>query len=216
VLLTAGLWLLTIPFYPKRCITCGLTKSDRVPWYRTWRLGFVLTFAIVLSGAVVYKFFPSSTAKASNVGLLGFQRDTHDAGVHAASIGFRLKGCEDKGDEFRYCNYVRQPDETLLVILWRDELETIEYDFGIKRYNGLRNDLLAKYGSQRTVYEPHDPSSKLSDEWASIPEGETVSLIERADHKGGSATLHFSGGKLDEYMRSAYPGPQNPPDAGAT
>ncbi len=37
VLLTAGLWLLTLPFYPKRCITCGVSKSDSVPWYRTWR-----------------------------------------------------------------------------------------------------------------------------------------------------------------------------------
>ena len=28
VLLTCGLWLLVIPFYPARCITCGLTRGS--------------------------------------------------------------------------------------------------------------------------------------------------------------------------------------------
>ena len=39
VLLTCGLWLLVIPFYPARCITCGLTRHTAVfhnfgVWYR--------------------------------------------------------------------------------------------------------------------------------------------------------------------------------------
>jgi hypothetical protein len=39
VLLTSGLWLLVIPFYPERCITCGLTRHSAVvhnflDWYR--------------------------------------------------------------------------------------------------------------------------------------------------------------------------------------
>ena len=38
VLLTAGFWLLALPFYPKRCITCGLTKTESVPWYGTRRV----------------------------------------------------------------------------------------------------------------------------------------------------------------------------------
>jgi hypothetical protein len=50
VLLTAGLWLLAIPFYPKRCITCGLTKSESVPWYRTWRIAALL---LLLSVGIV-------------------------------------------------------------------------------------------------------------------------------------------------------------------
>lgn len=40
VLLTAGLWLLVIPLYPARCITCGLTRHAAVfhnfnVWYRS-------------------------------------------------------------------------------------------------------------------------------------------------------------------------------------
>ncbi len=30
IFLTGGLWLLIIPFYPKRCIVCGLGKYDPV------------------------------------------------------------------------------------------------------------------------------------------------------------------------------------------
>jgi hypothetical protein len=52
VLLTAGLWLLALPFYPKRCITCGLAKSDSVPWYRTWRV-VVLPFLFCVGIAVL-------------------------------------------------------------------------------------------------------------------------------------------------------------------
>ncbi len=59
VLLTAGFWLLAIPFYPKRCITCGLTKSDSVPWYRTWRLAFAIVAAVAAFGLVVAALFPS-------------------------------------------------------------------------------------------------------------------------------------------------------------
>jgi hypothetical protein len=40
VVLTCGFWLLAIPFYPMRCITCGLTRSSAVlhnfaAWYRS-------------------------------------------------------------------------------------------------------------------------------------------------------------------------------------
>jgi hypothetical protein len=28
VVCTSGLWLIAIPFYPKRCIACGLSKYD--------------------------------------------------------------------------------------------------------------------------------------------------------------------------------------------
>lgn len=53
VLLTAGLWLLTLPFYPKRCITCGLTKSDSVPWYQTWRVMALAVPLIVVVSALI-------------------------------------------------------------------------------------------------------------------------------------------------------------------
>jgi len=55
VLLTAGIWLVAVPFYPKRCISCGLAKSDSVPWCHTWRLlaaigGALVVFALLLVG----------------------------------------------------------------------------------------------------------------------------------------------------------------------
>lgn len=59
IALTAGFWLLALPFYPKRCITCGLRKSDSVPWYSTWRLGLVLAIAVVAFGAAMDELFPS-------------------------------------------------------------------------------------------------------------------------------------------------------------
>ena len=48
VLLTAGFWLLAIPFYPKRCLICGLTKSASVPWYQTWKLAAVIVLGVCL------------------------------------------------------------------------------------------------------------------------------------------------------------------------
>jgi hypothetical protein len=151
-------------------------------------------------------------SKTSSIELLGFQRNTKDAGVHAAAIGFRLKGCEDKGDGFRYCNYVRARDETLSLIFWRDELQSVEYDFGISRYSGFFKELSSKYGSPKTIYVQSDPTTKLSDGWGSVPEGADLSLIERADHTGGVATLSFHGGKFDEYMKTAFPHYERPPD----
>lgn len=54
VLITGGLWLLAIPFYPKRCITCGFAKSEAVPWHQTWRLAAVLLAVGVVIIVVLY------------------------------------------------------------------------------------------------------------------------------------------------------------------
>jgi hypothetical protein len=62
VLLTAGLWLLAIPFYPKRCITCGLGKSESVPWHQTWRLAAVLLVGGVLV-TILFEWFSSGSAR---------------------------------------------------------------------------------------------------------------------------------------------------------
>ena len=35
VLLTGGLWLLAIPFYPKRCIICGSKEKGKKPGERS-------------------------------------------------------------------------------------------------------------------------------------------------------------------------------------
>jgi len=57
---------------------------------------------------------PLQPAKVTSLELLGFQRCAKDAPVHA--IAFQLKGCEDKGYDFKYCDYVREQDETLRLI----------------------------------------------------------------------------------------------------
>jgi hypothetical protein len=55
VLLTAGFWLLALPFYPKRCITCGLRKTESVPWYRTWRIGMLVFASVLLLGGLALR-----------------------------------------------------------------------------------------------------------------------------------------------------------------
>lgn len=203
VFLTAGFWLLALPFYPKRCITCGLRKSDSVPWYRTWRT--VAAALMVLAGCalavLVVAHLRGSTPKVSSIELLGFQPGAKGSGVHASAITFRLGGCEDKGDDFKYCHYVRDKDEKLLLIFWRDELETVEYECGIERYRSLFKDVSARYGA------PRQSDDRSDGYWGSYSEGAILSLIERADHSGGTAQLTLHGGELDEHMKTAFPIP---------
>lgn len=68
VLLTAGFWLLAIPFYPERCITCGLTKADSIPWYRAWLAPGVLVLAGVVLAAFVVAHFSGHTSGAHEAG----------------------------------------------------------------------------------------------------------------------------------------------------
>jgi hypothetical protein len=57
VVLTAGLWLLAIPLYPKRCAVCGLTEGESIPWYRPTGaalavlVGLVLLIAAIIGGS---------------------------------------------------------------------------------------------------------------------------------------------------------------------
>jgi hypothetical protein len=97
-------------------------------------------------------------------------------------------------------------DEKLLLILWRDELETAEYEFGTRRYDGVLKELSAKYGKPRKSDNANDGY------WGSYSEKVTLSLIERADRTGGVASLYFNGGELDAYMKKNYPTPQRPPE----
>ena len=150
---------------------------------------------------------PLQPTKVTSLELLGFQRDAKDAPVHASAIAFQLKGCADKGYDFKYCDYVHEQDETLRLIFWRDELETPQYSFGVKRYSIVLKELSAKYGSPRTLTDPHDPAFKIGDEWGGISEGASLSLVERARHTGGVATLHFTNGKYKEYTKKASPLP---------
>jgi Sel1 repeat len=49
VLLTFGFWLLVIPFYPLRCINCGLKSMDaqNIPWYRPGDTGSKIVVAAI-------------------------------------------------------------------------------------------------------------------------------------------------------------------------
>ena len=66
VLLTGGSWLLTIPFYPKRCINCGLRKSHSVPWYQTWRLAFVLILGLLAFASLMTALLRPSHPRPAN------------------------------------------------------------------------------------------------------------------------------------------------------
>jgi len=70
VLLTAGFWLLALPFYPKRCITCGLGKSESVSWTRTWRApalaGIAIIVLVILYGYVSDRFIDGRHGLSKN------------------------------------------------------------------------------------------------------------------------------------------------------
>ncbi len=72
VLITFGLWLLILPMYPKRCITCGFTKSASVPWHKTWRgialVGFVGLILIGFLSAIRPIQAPSDKTHANTTG----------------------------------------------------------------------------------------------------------------------------------------------------
>jgi TonB family protein len=50
VVLTAGLWLLVIPFYPARCINCGLTRSSATK--HSFLLPVLVVIGLVVFGAI--------------------------------------------------------------------------------------------------------------------------------------------------------------------
>ncbi len=81
VLLTAGLWLLALPFYPKRCITCGLTKSDSVPWYRTWRVA-VFPLLLCIGMAV---FLAGERGRTSQLATIVKGPDYNEAPSHTVA-----------------------------------------------------------------------------------------------------------------------------------
>jgi len=66
VLITCGLWLLVIPFYPARCITCGLTRHSAVlhEWL-VWYRGLSRTSRYIIVGLFVVLLVFSAHRKAS-------------------------------------------------------------------------------------------------------------------------------------------------------
>jgi TonB family protein len=52
VLLTAGFWILAMPFYPKRCIVCGFDSDDRPS--KRWNNAAVLAAILIFVGLVAW------------------------------------------------------------------------------------------------------------------------------------------------------------------
>ena len=67
VLITCGLWLLVIPFYPARCITCGLTRHSAVVHnFLVWYRGLSPTSRYVIVGLFVVLLVFNALRKASS------------------------------------------------------------------------------------------------------------------------------------------------------
>jgi hypothetical protein len=84
VLVTCGLWLLVIPFYPARCVTCGLTRHSALiqsvlAWYRglsrtSQSVVSVVLFVVLFVVLAYFSFFnehqnapqPTSTENATS------------------------------------------------------------------------------------------------------------------------------------------------------
>lgn len=83
VLITAGVWIFVLPFYPKRCIVCGLTKGKTdLPWYRLWYFWVSLGIVVILPVLMILKGGDkkppqtSATSQASDS-----QQNDHNSGV---------------------------------------------------------------------------------------------------------------------------------------
>jgi hypothetical protein len=114
VLLTAGIWLLALPFYPKRCIICGLGKSESVPWYQTWRLGSVILAGGVL---VAIPFLPSAPK---------MPRTTEDSPVPATIVGSARPAEKSEALPDKYLLLEATPDVVAAGQVQRGDLSTPE------------------------------------------------------------------------------------------
>jgi len=64
VLLTWGVWLFVIPFYPKRCMTCGFREpaisftrkssvNQQLTWHKQWWGILIIIFGIMCALSVI-------------------------------------------------------------------------------------------------------------------------------------------------------------------
>jgi|ERR1035437_5025585 hypothetical protein len=76
VVLTLGLWLLAIPFYPMRCINCGLTRHSVVLYnFRVWywslnrksRAFLVILPGLILLGIGIFNAIESDRQKPESI-----------------------------------------------------------------------------------------------------------------------------------------------------
>jgi hypothetical protein len=149
VLLTAGLWLFAIPFYPKRCITCGLSKSESVPWYQTWRLGS----AILAGGVLAAILFLPSVPKAL--------RSAKEAPVPAAVESARSAEKSGAADG-KYLLFGATPDLVAAGQVQRGDLSTPSAQRLSSIEAALKQDEEKWYGS-REPGEPHCWEPDVSD-----------------------------------------------------
>jgi hypothetical protein len=150
VLLTAGLWLLAIPFYPKRCITCGLGKSESVPWYQTWRLGS----AILAGGVLAVILFLSSAPKAV--------RTTEESPVRAATVEGARTAEKSGTPDGKYLLFGAMPDVVAAGQVQRGDLSTPSAQRLSSIEAALKQDEENWYG-RRKPGEPYCSESSVSD-----------------------------------------------------
>jgi hypothetical protein len=225
VLLTAGFWLLTIPFYPKRCITCGLSKSDSVPWYRTWRLSVFVLFAggLILSliffvDKVFFKPNGRSRQGWANASLLGFRGgdSLQDVGGHAADMGFtKVSDCKTRqfeGDppdtDYTDCKFSGKARESMEASFYRGQLQRIEYHFPATRYGEILEAIKKANGNPRYT-DPADPSHAF---WGTFDDHFDISTDKDAAQGWASITFDTPESIQDrENMKKAYVPPQGIP-----
>lgn len=64
-LITSGAWLLALPFYPKRCMRCGMSDADGRKMTGGWTLGARLGLGFILLVALSPMFIDSTPSQGT-------------------------------------------------------------------------------------------------------------------------------------------------------
>jgi len=117
VLITFGLWLLVIPFYPIRCTTCGCTRSDGVPspsdpsggrrgplgGLTPWEVIGIAVVVLIVLAVIFAKMFPptdagntSAKSQAESLGWVDpYEAPSAQAVAQVLSGNFEAKDAAD-------------------------------------------------------------------------------------------------------------------------
>lgn len=86
VVLTAGFWLLTLPFYPSRCIMCGSTVAGSVAGKEQHALKFVVVFVGLIGAWIVAVRIIPPTAPAVLLATVAAMGSAVAAGYWSSSL----------------------------------------------------------------------------------------------------------------------------------
>ncbi|SRR5579872_4306164 len=128
VLFTAGVWLLFIPFYPKRCILCGQSGMDNKSQFAKWApIGIILAAAAVIflarldpnsantTLAPIIEGSPVHTSKASSGAIVPI---TYTIGqtLNVGYWSYRCNGAHWQDAIYSGYEPVESPDASFLVV----------------------------------------------------------------------------------------------------